>query len=144
MNDGISFDNYLHVIHRDPYGVILDEFSIKNQVQNGAINAVAEAFESGSFTEIQSMGIGTGTGQAVSATALASLVSYEAPSASGSGASRVFEATFTATGSWSIEEAGMASAVNCASGLYFYNDAVSVSMTNDDTLTIQWTVTAST
>lgn len=92
------------------------------------------------------MAIGTGTGQAAGTSALATKVSDEALTAAeltDNSTNVVAEVTFTnaSGGSWSIEEAGMSGDAAVATDMLFYNDTISETLNDGDTLTITWTVT---
>lgn len=147
MKENLNIEDNVRVRHyRD--GVLLDEYTSHNQTQDAVLDEVIDALDTGSCNDIITMGIGTGSGQATSDTALGSLSSYETGAAcsatqAGDGESVEFSATFTAGGSWAIEEAGLSTAADCASGLMFYDDSISTSMTSGDTLQIDWTVSVS-
>lgn len=147
MKENLNIEDNVRIRHyRD--GVLLDEYTSHNQTQDAVLDEVIDALDTGTCNDIITMGIGTGTGQATSDTALGSLSSYEtgadvSATQAGDGESVEFSATFTAGGSWAIEEAGLSTAADCASGLMFYDDSISTSMTSGDTLQIDWTVSVS-
>lgn len=148
MKEQIEFKDNVIVRHYSKDGEFLGEYTSHNQTQDAVLDEVIDALDSGTCSDIITMGIGTGTGQNAAATALGSLSSYETGAAcsstqAGDGESVEFSATFTAAGSWAIEEAGLSTAADCASGLMFYDDSISVSMTSGDTLQIDWTVSVS-
>lgn len=151
MNDGLSFCNTVTYRVYDPDGNLKDEQVTHNQTQDAVLAEVIDALDAGSSNDIITMAIGTGTGQATSDTALSSISSYETGAAVTAtqgnkvktGDKVTFSATFEAKGSWAIEEAGLSTAADGASGLMFYDDSISTAMTSGDTLQIDWEVSVS-
>jgi len=148
MNEKIKFDDNVRVRHYDKQGNLIDDYWTHNQTQDAVLDEVIDALDAGTCNDIITMAIGTGSGQATSDTALGSLSSYETGAAcsstqAGDGESVEFSATFTAGGSWAIEEACLSGAADGASLMMFYDDSISTSMTSGDTLQIDWTVSVS-
>ena len=148
MNENIKFSDNVRVRHYDKDGNLLNEYTSHNQTQDAVLDEVIDALDTGSCNDIVTMAIGTGSGQATSDTALGSISSYETGAActatqAGDGESVEFSATFTAQGAWSIEEAGLFTSADGASGMMFYDDSISTSMTAADTIQIDWTVSVS-
>jgi len=147
MNENIKFKDNVRVKHFRN-GILIDEYTSHNQTQDAVLDEVIDAIDTGSCNDIITMAIGTGSGQATSDTALGSISSYETGAScsatqAGDGESVEFSATFTAGGAWAIEEAGLSTAADGTSGLMFYDDSISTSMTAGDTLQIDWTVSVS-
>ena len=152
MNDGLSFNNTVTYRLYDTEGNLKDEQVTHNKTQDAVLAEVIDALDtSGSNDDIITMAIGTGTGQATSDTALSSLSSYETGAAvsatqgnkAKTGDKVTFSTTFESKGSWAIEEAGLSTAADGASGLMFYDDSISTAMTSGDTLQIDWEVSVS-
>ena len=144
MNENIKFRDNVTVKHYRE-GNLLGTYHSHNQTQYAVLDEVIDALDTGSCNDIITMGIGTGSGQGRDATALSSIESFETGAAvtatqAGDGESVEFSTTFTAKGSWAITEAGLATSADCATGLMFYDDTISVSMTDGDTLQIDWTI----
>ena len=148
MRENMKFVDNVRVRHYDKDGNLLGEWTSHNQTQDAVLDEVIDALDTGSCNAIITMGIGTGSGQATSDTALGSISSYETGAAvtttqAGDGESAEFSTTFTAGGSWAIEEAGLFTSADGASGMMFYDDSISTSMSASDTLQIDWTVSVS-
>ena len=147
MNEGLSFCNTVTYRLYDPEGNLKDTQVTHNQAQDAVLAAVIDDLD----TDIITMAIGIGNGQATSDTALSSISSYETGAAVTAtqgnkvktGDKVTFSATFEAKGSWAIEEAGLSTAADGASGLMFYDDSISTAMTSGDTLQIDWEVSVS-
>ena len=148
MKDGLSFHNEVHYKHFSPEGNLKYEYTAYNNTQNQALLEVIDGLDAGSCNNIITMAIGTGTGQGAATSALASLSSYETGAACvGTQGTSVVNgdkvtnvATFTAGGSWAIEECGLFTSADGASGMLFYEDSISTNMTSGDTLQISWAV----
>jgi hypothetical protein len=148
MREKINFEDNVRVRHFDKDGNLLGEWTSHNQTQDAVLDEVIDALDSGTCNDIITMAIGTGSGQSTSDTALGSISSYETGAAvsasqAGDGESVEFSTTFTAGGSWSIEEAGLFTSADGASGMMFYDDSISTSMSASDTLQIDWTISVS-
>jgi len=148
MNDSLSFHNEVRYKHFDPDGNLKYEYTAYNNTQNQALLEVIDGLDAGSCNNIITMAIGTGTGAAAASDNLMSLSSYEtgANCVGTQGTSVVAGdkvtnvATFTAGGSWAIEECGLFTSADATSGMLFYEDSISTSMTSGDTLQISWAV----
>ncbi len=145
INSNMKIKDNVRVRHYNKDGELLDDYWTHNQTQDAVLDQVIDALDTGSCSNIISMAIGTGTGQNAAATALSSLSSYETggdvtATQAGDGESVVFSTTFTAKGAWAIEEAGLFNQANCANGMNFYDDSISTSMNDGDTIQIDWTV----
>lgn len=145
MNDGFTILGNFSWKVFNPDGTLKEEGSTKNRVCDTLRDLVVDGLVSSMPTMI-SMAIGTGSGQDVTATALASISSYENSSNSHWAVSQPSAAkyqcisTFTATGTWSITEAGMFTHATSLSSMCVYNDSVTASMTSGDTLQGTWTI----
>ncbi len=144
----MGFKNLVKWERRDPEGNFISGGESYNTTQDNFINGVCDLLYSNSASScsLVGMAIGTGTGQAAGTSALATKVSDEALTASeltDNGTNVVAEVTFTnaSGGSWSIDEAGMGGVADVTSDMLFYNDTISETLGDGDTLTITWTVT---
>lgn len=143
MKDGLGFKNKIEwkAIHAD--GTVFDTGVVYNQVQTLVKEEVIDALnDDASFAgDIIEMAVGTSTGQGAADAALASLVSYETLSSQTQPTSTSLQnvASFTNISN-TVTEAGLFYVTGCASGMYFYNDGLSVALTASDTLQITWTV----
>lgn len=146
MREGIHFHNIVCYTLYDKEGNVKDKGEYYNQVQNLSLEEVIDAIDGGTFGwPVYAMGIGTGTGQGYSDSALATKVSDEDTVNVQSGtpeATVTCTSTFTALASWTITEAGLFPMSASTSSMLFYNDSLSVSMVTDDTLQIDWAVSA--
>ena len=151
MSDGLSFYNTVTYRLYDHEGNLKDTQVTHNQTQDAVLAEVIDALDAGTSNDIITMGIGTGSGQASSDTALSSLSSFETgadvTATQGNkvktGDKVTFSTTFEAKGSWAIEEAGLFTSADGASGMMFYDDSISTAMTSGDTLQIDWEVSVS-
>jgi hypothetical protein len=149
--DNLGFKNLVKWEHHDPEGNLVGSGESYNTTQTETINGICDMLHSGTVTNktIEGMAIGTGSGQNAAATALATSVSDEACAdgtgeLTDNGTNVVGEVTFTnaSGGSWSIEEAGLfGEDATCDDHMLFYNDSISETLGDGDTLTITWTVT---
>lgn len=143
MKSGINFNQNVHYRVYDREGKLKDDKWTHNQPQDAVLEYVIDALDTGTTFAVDTMAIGTGSGQSTSDTALSSLSSYETTANTQSGTPEddiEFSATFTAKGSWAIEEAGLFVKADATASMVFYDDSISTSMTDGDTLQIDWTV----
>lgn len=148
MKDKVGFNNTLKVKHFDKDGNLLDTKELSNTSQNNVLEDVIDMLDESTTKsyEATDMAIGTGTGQGVATSTLSSKSSEEAVSSTQSGSPEdtvTFTATFTAAGSWNIQEAGLFPSATCDANMLFYNDSISQSMSSGDTLQISWEVSIS-
>lgn len=147
QKDGMKFNNIVEWVATDKDGNVIGSGIEHNQVQTAALTHIVDQLDentSSTAQTISGMGVGTSTGQNAAATELASLESAH-DLASGeitqpTATSLKFSVSFTGIAD-TITEAGLFTATNCESGMYFYDDNLSQVLTADDTLTINWTVT---
>lgn len=150
-SDGLSFKGLVEWKSFDPEGNLKEEGTVFNTIQDTLTGAVIDAIDTGAMSDVDSMAIGTGSGQNRAATGLQSYASYEdstgshwsesQPSATQFRAIATF--TCTAGGGWTITEAGIFLDAGGATGMATYDDSLSVALSQNDTLQITWTITAS-
>ncbi len=148
--DNLGFNNLVEWKRYDSDGKLVHSGQSYNTTQDNFIQGICDLLYDDGATncDLSGMAIGTGTGQNAAANALATKVSDEALTASeltDNGTNVVAEVTFTnaSGGAWSIEEAGMGGVADVTSDMLFYNDTISETLNDGDTLTITWTVTPS-
>jgi hypothetical protein len=146
--DNLGFKNLVEWKRYDSNGNLVHSGQSYNTTQDNFIQGICDLlYNDGAINcSLAGIAIGTGTGQNAAADALSAKVSDEALSAAeltDNGTNVVAEVTFTnrSGGSWSIEEAGMGGVADVTSDMLFYNDTISESLGDGDTLTITWTVT---
>jgi len=138
-DEKIGFVNTVTYTLRDADGEIKDRFVQMNQIQETARTAVRDDFE----TNINRMAISTGA-RPDTTSGLVSETSFETTSNSTTGNFQAdFEATFTCTagGGWSIQSAGIGIGLLTTTSNLYFCDNLTVSMSENDTLTIEWDVT---
>lgn len=142
---GIGFKNNVAWEHYDDKGNLVGCGESHNVTCTYCLNEIIDALSTGTFdNSVGYMAIGTGSGAGAGSSALISKVSDETLSSeTDNGTSLECVATFTCTdvGGWSIGEAGLFGVVTCDSNMLFVDDAISESLSQNDTLTITWTIT---
>lgn len=140
--DGLGFENIIKwkAWHKD--GSVFAEGEKHNQVQTLVKESVIDALDTGSMNAIIEMAIGTASGASASSTHLWSQSSYEDITG---GQTQPTSTSLQNVGSFTnvsgtITEAGLFSVTGCASGMYFYDDGLNVTLSASDTLQITWTV----